>query len=464
MGARLKDRAIYLTEHMMTTDRTLPIAAPDDWWAEGIGAFLTRVSTRFDGEGVVLLCHPGARLLGLPAEGTLPVGGIDHPAVQDAQRAGWNVGGNRISDWTTFYASGRPSIRLGLVNMMDLATDRQGRPHRSPLFGPKPEEMVRACALWQRLTGSAWVGTPGMAGMQVMSDLAPRRDAGGKAPTWKPTTTRGPVGPDGAFEDDYRVEQFRRPAAPYSYLHGYDANRMYIAAAMLLEACPWTLKHTGRTVWSPRLAGWWQVELSPWAEKRLPNPAGYAPDEERQMVRWVTGPTMHLLHDLTEEGVYGGVRILDSWTGPARKGALRPWAERMRDAYQLFDQGTSRMVPLDNFSPEDVERVRFAIKCAGRETLGLLDRASNWAYRPDWWYAVVALARANLFRKMWKASQATTGMPARWPCRIDVDNVYYPSDEPDATKAAPGAFSIDDTGLVLGSFKAKNSLRVKVAR
>jgi len=229
---------------------------------------------------------------------------------------------------------------------------------------------------------------------------------------------------------------------------------------MLTEVASEELTHTGKgTPWTPRTAGWWLVELSPWNEPRMPHPAGYVDGPARQIVRPLTAPTMALLHQLTERGIYGGVRVLDSWTAPAKDGVLRPWATTMRDAY-------ARAAAVDTPAGHMVTR---AIKMAGRETLGLLNHETNWAYRPDWWFSVVAMSRANGWRSAYEIGETTD----RWPLKFDTDMMYFDSDERDPAKAAPvwaGAggrirgIQLDPAGIRLGYYRAKKRLENRADR
>lgn len=463
-------RALWLGEGYTITDDGRGHPAPDGWAAGGIGELLTRVAGRFDDQGVILLDRRAGELLGLPvAPGEIPrdhegrlIGLPDHPAVPEAARAGWSV--KKISDWSTFTGKDRPTVRVAITTQLDLGTDRDGNRPRMPLWGPSPADTTACLAWWHDLTGSAYHGHPGMAGTTVLSRLEPTID--GHPPTWKPKIT----GPDDAEEKDYVPKWWRAPRPGPGYIHGYDLNRAYIAAAMVAEVSPFKLQHTGRIAFDKRRAGWWLAELAPWNESRLPDPAGYTeldnptlPTRERKRVRWITTPTLTLLEDLTAQGVYGGVRLLDSWTGPARDGVLRAWAERMRDAY-AFRSPSGELLDLDEL---DGPRMRYAVKMAGRATLGLFFSPTNWIYRPDWWFAVVALTRCNLWRKLAKVAR-TDG---RYPLTVDVDNIHYHSEDANARRAFPAALVdqrgrplFDQAGLKLGCFKHKRTWKVAEQR
>lgn len=463
MGTPDRWRTLGLAEGFAVMGDGAIRPAPREWWAEGLGVLLNKLAGHYGPEGVLLLDRSAAVALGLPTE-RVPRGGIDHVALDDATRAGWQHGG-KLSDWTHFYGTDRPSIHVAVEPMLDLTPDREGWTPEAPFWRAEFHDTTRTLDIWHRLSGVPWRGSAGMAGLAVLKRYAPQQvnDPDPRkrraAPTWHPSV----VGPDDAYETRYELSHFRNTPADPCWVHGYDDNRAYIAAAQACEVCPWMLKHTGRIAFSPRLAGWWQVELAPWNDPRMPDPAGYGEDEQpgRARVRWITTKRLELLEQLTAEGVYGGARIIDSWTGPARDTVLKPWAERMRDMY-VYRDPAGRLVELDI---RDQITVQLATKEVGRRTLGMLNNAGNWVYRPDWWYGVVGLQSVNKWRRSWKVGKRD----GRWPFAFDVDNVYYASAERDPAKAAPpallecprkcGCNQLDATGEKLGHVKPGKSYR-----
>lgn len=447
-------RTLGLSEGFCVMGDGRPRTVAPRWWEGGLGALLTRLAPHYGPEGVLVLDRSAAVALDLPVDGP-HIRGIDHPALDDATRAGWSHSG-RLSDWTHFWGPDRPSLYVCIEPLLSVEFNADGVAADSPFWRSEFHDTVRSLDLWHQLAGVPWRGSPGMAGMAILKRYAqadnPQRNVYG--PTWKPT---GLWLPDALDEQPYRLGDFRNPPVEDGvwWMHGYDQNRAYIAAAMLVEPAAHTLKHTGRIAFSRRLGGAWECELAPWNDRRMPDPAGYREGENRAggRVRWLTTERVALLEQLTAEGVYGGVRILDSYTAPAKKGVLRPWAERMRDMYVYKDpHGRVLTLPV-----ADQIRVQIMTKEVGRRTLSMLTSPGNWCTRPDWWYSTVALQAANLWRKGWQIGKAEN----RWPFAIDVDNVYYASRDRDAEASIPVALVdlLDPTGEKLGGYKTHHTYR-----
>lgn len=288
-------------------------------------------------------------------------------------------------------------------------------PDRFPFITLDPDAMRADLSRWRVVMGTEWFGTPGTAGADAL-------EARVKASrTWRADWTSGSGPFDRAAEAAYRPTHWNRFGEDGTYRHGYDVTRMYSTAAGTTEVSPGGLRRGPRT-FDKSLSGWWRVELSPWPWADLPDPAGYSTRREHDgTARWLTTPTVKLLDDLTDSGHYGGFSVLDSYVGKGRP-IFREWN---RDLEQLYRDGTPEM--------------RAAVKAAGRETIGLLNSPTYSTRRPDWHYAVIAQARANLFRKIRKAWEDGAA-----PLAVDTDCVWYGSDDPDPVTARPAAFALGD--------------------
>jgi hypothetical protein len=417
----------------------------------GFGALAARVGRTFTGEGVVLLDASAAAAVGVVADEIPEDGTTDHPVIADAQDAGWTISGPRDDDghvaprigpWTTLYGRKNHPADVHVVFCGAPGTDDWD------LSCDDPADTLAALALWHDLTGSAFLMTPGVAGLQVLRAMHPLT-SGQAGVAWRSD------GPDGGFESIWTPRLWHREPDG-AYVHQYDARRAGLAAAIVTPLCRYRLRRRfsatalGREcTYDPKQAGWWHVRVPEWNHPHMPHPAG--PDWQAGHAMWLTAPTMNLLAELTDAGKFAGVGTeYDSWTGPAGRPLLRSWGERMRDAYDEADRRERMTTPAGDPHPGSrvAGIVRQAVKqAAARETVGMFNAGTS-VNRPDWYYSVVAQKRANMWRKAWTIGQKTH----RWPVCFDDDNVYYASDEADAKLAAPTwtGPTGNPAGIVLG--------------
>lgn len=417
---------------------------PENTWADGFGALLDRIAKTVDREGVLILDRAAAHALKLPtAPDETVTTGID-----EATAAGWTSGS--LGAWVPFSADGRPTIVVGFADHPMFG--------RSPLVNPRwHHDTVGSVAMWHELSGRAWRGTPGIAAMTLMRDLLPTFRVRGN--DVKPSR-RYPAGPEGASEGDLDPRHWSRPQT-MPYAHGYDATRMYLAAAGVCEVlAPWTLRHTGRMAFNPKLGGWWKVKLGPWSDARIPAPAGPGDRE-----RWVTTPTLLHLTQLIEAAqadpslTFQDFEVLDSWTGDGKR-LLRQWADRIEAVYQGGRAHADKTGETTE-DPQDGRRVMEAAKLSYKEGWGLLnhvrdDGKENAIFRPDWHYAILAQARWTLWSKVWTVGQTED----RWPLEIKTDHVWYESTDPDPITAKPAGIPLANRKGVtdaLGTFKQKGT-------
>jgi hypothetical protein len=423
-------------------DRIAP--TPAGSLAAGLGPLASRIAASFrlpengpelmSSSGVILIDSRAGQQLGLPVTADqldqAAEAGADHPSLVSLRAAGWSA--SKLRDWVTIYGKDRPRIHIGILPLID--------PKKSPIICTMPHDTLDALTLWHELIGSAYYGTPGWAGIEALRKLAACEKT--RTPTFQPKGT-GPDGayePEGAYELAFLAEQFRgKLPAGMRWAAAYDARMAYLAACQVLRVAPWSLKHTGRVDrYDPERSGWWLVKFAKWQDGRIPDPAGYGMGEE---ARWVTGPTLGLIDPLVEQGIHGGYEILDSWTAPiisAGNGCvLKPWAEAIRDGLYSELPGPAGAA------------VRVALKESYRQSVGSLNNARSPIYRPDWHFAVIAMCRANLWRKMWDIGNKL----GRWPLIIETDNVWYPisgenaaKDEAPVWQNANGGMS----GMVIG--------------
>jgi hypothetical protein len=419
--------------------------------ADGLAPVLDRLATGFRGagEGVVLLRGPAQRALGLPDGRNRDALEDDDQQAETLERiadscraAGWRV--SKIRPWTTFHGPNRPPIHIGMLTYL---CDPGEYPFATNAVSFLDRPYLHRA--WRDLTGSAFRGTPGVAGTAILRDLAALQR---QQPTWQPSEP-GRIG----MELAYQLEHWRSPESDHGRLfeHGYDLNYMYLGAWVTAEVSAFGLRRTGAIPFDRKRAGWWLVDIAPWNDPWLPDPAGYT-GEDTSGARWVTTPTLALLEDLTAQGTHGGFEIHDSWTGPASRAVLQRSGEKIRDALYM----------LDSIDVEDLDvpvHIRTAcpvligaLKEAYRQAHGLMNREGGRCYRPDWYSAIVAQARSNLFRKLWTAYY----QHGHRPLRVDVDNVWYASDSPDPVSCAPPNFKLAEGTHKLGAFHHRGTKHI----
>lgn len=312
---------------------------------------------------------------------------------------------------------------------------------RVPLLTESPTESVDNLREWRAWTGSPYSGTPGAAGCTHLRWTHGRRAGSTREPTWLDRFAVGTMW--GTPDEGQLVMRATEPPPAGLYLHEYDANAAYLAAALAVELGRWTPQRRWRTPeagagWDP---GLYAVELEPWTSPiPLPNPAGnvltgtYELGTVRPRVV-LAHPTLDLLSTLQEQGLYGGFRVVAARTSDRRSRVLRPWAENIRDG--MYDGKVS-------------DPVAATLKASYRECIGLMGRPGGRIYRPDWRAAVVALTRVNLWRRAWHIGTTTN----RWPYAIDTDALAYLSPDPDPVASSPLRLG----ERKLGHFKVKRTM------
>lgn len=429
--------------------------APHDGLGDDLAVFLARTVEAFRGPGVVLLDVDAAAALGFPkrepklnGDGALSKRAINAPVLEPARAAGWTVTGLRV--WMTFYAPGRPDVHVCVLPWALLSDDLSERTTRDPawfpLWDPSPRVVLDRLASWHATMGTPYQGTPGWAACAALRKL-PRSV---REPSWylDPEKLQGVRGllnsnNEPAYDPRQWGDQDDDRAAV-----GLDARRAYLSGLINAEVAFYRPRQTGAIPFDPARRGMWLAELEPWTDERMPHPAGL-PGPGATDVRWCATETLKLLAELQEQGVYGGFRIIESYTsapnepGKTRSGrVLRPIGERIRDG---FDQATAA----------GDEWLALAYKLAYRSLWGQLnsvgaDGSRGFVWRPDWHFAVKANARLTLWRRAWKAGREQ----GVWPLRFSTDEVVYPREAiPADVKTGDVLFGAFRIGEGLGHYR-----------
>jgi hypothetical protein len=421
---------------------------PDWAFARGFGEFLSMLC-RVAGSRVftVLLDRSAAELLGLPT-GELPTGraGRESAAAVAARAAGWEV--REVHRWSRLRRGagpGRVTVHVGLTEFVDFSY--------SPIIDPDDwEATTLALATWQGLTGLPWSGSGG----DVTNDLLWHGHQDAKPrPVWRDTS-----GPDRleAAELPYGRSVWRGPLVEAadgsrpSHVTVVDKRRAYLAGYSTAEVPMEALTFAERPEWNRKRAGWWRVLIAPGAWELgtlLPDPAGYGP-VLADGSRWLTTPTVALLLQLAKDGFHPGIgEFVSGWTAPGTP-ILKDLAKTIRDTYD-------RAAAIEDPAVRDL--VREAAKSLYRMPMGMWSSLNGQSQilRYDWTATVVAVSRANVWRKCWQIGRgADDRFAGPWPLLIETDGVAYPSG-PDPV--APQGFDMSDR---LGGWKVKEVKEIKM--
>lgn len=249
-------------------------------------------------------------------------------------------------------------------------------------------------------------------------------------------------------------------------LHAYDVNGNYLAACSSIELGlgAWEELGDGRTsiAVNPRIPGYWLCRLLPPGDPRLPDPldpAGRARDRDR----WLATPTAELAVEL------GRVQsVLHAVIWPERSRVLAPWYERIRDARTSLAAAAVTIGERGELRADSETRPALvalrAVKDAANLTIGQLAAhfrsVGDELYRPDWRHAVIARARANLYRHLAAAAHRT----GRRPVAVDHDTVWFagPADPPVPLDSRLGRFkyvgSVSMADALAGPWDARSGL------
>lgn len=338
----------------------------------------------------------------------------NHKLLQAWRADGWNV--SELNPWMTLWSPGRPSVHIGSHPWMSETIDTlDADVADAGLFSLDEGELTYRLAAFQRLTGVAYHGSPGLPGIALLRDHYAGK---GTRPDWKPRW-------DGCTPARALCERaiagWHGTAKALRYKHTYDGVRQYLAAARNTWCVPGPLRHTRCRSFDRKAQGYWLITSPVWNVDGIPNPTGYQTGAKC----WVTTPTMELLEELGNYGFIEFPAVEDSWTSSEHvKELLRPWADRIDAAYHASLGDESK----------DGPGVTLAVKGMYKQGLGLLFRETSRVWRPDWHHSVIAKARCNLWRKIfkvWRAYQIT-------PTAIDHDAVTYQTDTPEFRPAVNG--------------------------
>lgn len=360
-----------------------------------------------------------------------------HPTVLRAREHGWRV--NRLRRWMTFQRENTPTIHIGLARFMNRDAN--------PLWDNDPAAAAYLLWRFQMLCGHAYHAKPGVMGSIMLVSLY--RD---NQITWHPSTY-DVFNQVTITEYNHVNRELVDQVDAAGYVHAYDTNRAYLAAAGAADLARTQLTHTGRTqAFHKSISGLWKVVVPTWNETRLPHPLG----SNRQVGDevWVTTPTLALVAELADDkrGIITMPHVIDAYTAPprVRDGKTVPHTTRvLREWAKLIDTCIGRCAAEDSSLERD--RLVDTFKACYKESVnGIWKTSSSQIFRVDWYYTVGALAGANGYRKVWNTGNTTD----RWPTYLgNVDAIHYNSTKPDPYEDRLKRFVIGDG---LGAFSVQS--------
>jgi hypothetical protein len=222
-----------------------------------------------------------------------------------------------------------------------------------------------------------------------------------------------------------------------------DANAAYLTAASSVDLAHGALRRTRAIRFDKRLTGYWQIKAHPWLIPWIMSPLGTATIPDRV---WLTTPTVALLDQLSDDGYWPGVEVLDSWTCPTSC-RLRTWTQQVNS-----DRKTA-LARREDF-PELYEEIKTGYSTAvtmigtGKQSL---------CYRPDWSQSIRAQHAANTWRRAWKA--IGRGCPILAAGTVDELTVPLPAyrELQEEHLLIPNPIPLDKTGRLLGTYKIKTA-------
>lgn len=436
---------------------------PRDLYSGGIARILERVTTHRHPEIVILIEWSVARMLGFITDPTTT--GSEQRITRSAASVGYRHG--RLDrEWVTFYPDAtipaatapehRPRVHIGQMHLIRSADRRTriGAPTEGnwPFSATWPYDSLAALDRWYELAGIAWQAGPPVMGVELLhrtlgSYRIPGtkglRNPAKKAPTPEPLRD--------ATEPLWTPQSWRPTSTTISrtigvrageeyWEHGYDRRTAGIAAAGKAKCSPTPLQRHWGAPYSPKLAGWWLIDVPPWNWPGVPHPCGpYVQPGDR---RWCQTATLDLLAELAAQNAVDMPDPIDSWTGPARP-LLADWSATL-----------ARIVtaPVDDrYTEIEQAMCGHAAKEVGNHGLGLISSGSATIDRADWYWSSMATKRANGFRRIWNIHLRE----GRYPSAIDDDKIYYPSTIGDIVKAAPAGLGLADEKPV---YRPENSI------
>ena len=288
--------------------------------------------------------------------------------------------------------------------------------------------------------------SPDYRALDLLIDTAPK--IRGRSPFWRPAA------PDVTGAVYVPGWQWRRPVTPAdgASLIVLDANAAYLSAASSVPVAHGRLIHDKIVHPFERgVPGYWLTDWHEWpALDQIMSPlGGRGRSHTPQGTVWLTTPTMDLLSQLVDQGLWPDLEVYDSYTceTPCR---LRNWADHVQHDRKMAMEAL----------PGARDRYE-AIKLGYSMAVTLLGKdETSQVFRPDWGHFIRAQHAASMWRRAWTFNQAyDRGLVAAG----SVDELVFPRESLDslwrqqsANKVTP--LTVDATGVRLGAFHIKGRI------
>lgn len=357
--------------------------------------------------------------------------------VQQALTAGYSLSGgdgNALGRWTRVWTSQEPKQKGIWVVLMAALGQDQG----VPLVSDNPDHfaLARRIGLLAKALGQPFQLSGSTTGLDLMTALR-----------WKDRDrffqTLEPCPPAQVPNIETDISWCRPPSPEeleqHQWVHAYDRSGSYLAGCAGLElgiGAP--VHHPEGITFTPRIPGYWKIEIPDSGDWRLPNPLDPR-GVNAGKTRWVTTPALEFAFEQDYDP-----QILEAYTWPEHARVLDPWYERVRDARTALD-----------IDDPDSQVARDQLKAIYAPTIGMLGSkiymAGRRGYAPDRRHMIIAKARTNILRRVAKIGQETD----RWPVAIIADTVLYTSSSADPVVSWPGGTQW--LGRDLGKYKVEGS-------
>lgn len=221
--------------------------------------------------------------------------------------------------------------------------------------------------------------------------------------------------------------------------------------------------------------GYWQVEIPEWefADVFLP-PWGQKAKEGQ--LRWVTTPTLKLMHELHDEGLLADKPRLghQSHIG-LRTVNLRTWAQHLREQRTQYRENPALKSEYEDYKKLYAQAVNSFGKAGNNKPD---NKRGSGIWRPDWKHTIQAHHAAMMWRRAWTciandAPIVATGRQdalflapedfERLEAKLQLGPVSWTSYHRTVTQKGPrfgqpkilGSIRWDETGSTVGTFKRK---------